>query len=128
MEKDFEGWIKVKQALHEQEHGPYGQVREIWWCALGINVGHEQDGKDRQRVRPVLIVKRFNAQLLWIVPLTSKKKERPFYLPTTHDGKTTYLLLSQMRAMSNKRLIRLVRKLPQAEFKEVRKRLRQFIP
>ena len=44
--------------------------REIWWCALGVNVGSEQDGVAKTYEPPILVIKNFNGQVLWAVPLT----------------------------------------------------------
>ena len=45
MQKDFPGWHRQKEQLHAQHHTPTFQEREIWWCSVGVNIGHEMDGK-----------------------------------------------------------------------------------
>jgi hypothetical protein len=56
MQKDFPGWHRQKERLHAQHHTPTFQEREIWWCSVGVNVGHEMDGKNQFYNRPVLMV------------------------------------------------------------------------
>ena len=51
---DFPGWHRHKEQLHAQHHTPTFQEREIWWCSVGVNVGHEMDGKNQFYNRPVL--------------------------------------------------------------------------
>jgi hypothetical protein len=56
MQKDFPGWHRQKEQLHAQHHTPTFQEREIWWCSVGVNIGHEMDGKNQFYNRPVLMV------------------------------------------------------------------------
>jgi mRNA interferase MazF len=127
MEKDFFGWAREKERLEAEEVKVIFHEREIWWCAVGTNLGFEIDGKNEQRTRPVLIVKTFNKHFLWVVPLTSKPKEGIYYVPVTHEGQTSYLVLSQLRAISSKRLLRQLWTMPHKPFDEVRERLRNFL-
>jgi hypothetical protein len=62
MQKDVPGWHRQKEQLHAQHQTPTFQEREIWWCSVGVNVGHEMDGKHQFDNRPVLIVRTFNPQ------------------------------------------------------------------
>ena len=55
MQKDFLGWHRHKEQLHAQHHTPTFQEREIWWCSVGVNIGHEMDGKNQFYNRPVLM-------------------------------------------------------------------------
>ena len=46
-EKDFDEWIEQKEYLRilnriREVHG-----REVWWCAVGENVGVEINGKSK---------------------------------------------------------------------------------
>ncbi len=54
MQKDFPGWHRQKEQLHAQHQTPTFQEREIWWCSVGMNIGHEMDGKNQFYNRPVL--------------------------------------------------------------------------
>lgn len=47
MEKDFLDWHKKKESLHKKDEKIYFHEREIWWCSLGLNIGDEQDGKNK---------------------------------------------------------------------------------
>lgn len=44
MKKDFDEWNAKKKEIHKGGEAPFYNEREIWWCALGANVGFEQDG------------------------------------------------------------------------------------
>lgn len=105
--------------------------RDIWWAHLGVNVGHEQDGKNELFDRPVLIVKNlFGGNVLWAVPMTSKEREDGNYFFKTSyvqqpEGETItqYAILPQLKAISPKRLIRKLRVMPKDEFDALRLRL-----
>ena len=59
MQKDFPGWHRHKEQLHAQHQTPTFQEREMWWCSVGVNIGHEMDGKNQFYNRPMLIVHKF---------------------------------------------------------------------
>ena len=126
--RKFVHWTKIKFRLHTAE-GPkfYFREREIWWCSLGANIGHEQDGKKRGFERPVLVLKKFNPYLLWTIPLTSKQKQGKYYIETKYRGESYMLILSQLRVISSKRLTRKIRTMPKKEFDEVRQHIKDLI-
>jgi hypothetical protein len=39
MQKDFDRWNIEKQYVNRIEKEFYFFEREIWWCALGVNIG-----------------------------------------------------------------------------------------
>ncbi len=78
MGKDFEKWNLLQKQI-ETNLPPFFHEREIWWCSLGANIGVEEDGKNELFERPVLILRKFNKEMCWGLPLTTRKKEGPFY-------------------------------------------------
>jgi len=42
--KDFKNWFQNKEKINQENQPPFYHEREIWWCALGVNVGSEMDG------------------------------------------------------------------------------------
>ncbi len=77
MEKDFGKWHILKTDLQRREGGPFFAKREIWICSVGLNLGHEEDGKGDRFLRPVVIFKKFTSDLFWGIPLTSSDKSGP---------------------------------------------------
>ncbi len=55
MRKNFDQWNTEKKNIHNRKNDVFAYPREIWWCALGINVGAEIDGKSDNFERPVLL-------------------------------------------------------------------------
>lgn len=123
MEKNFDGWNTKKKKIHETEFNGFVHEREIWWCALGFNVGDEEDGKNDKFERPVLVLKKFNRKIVLAVPLTTKVKENPYYFPFTHDGVKFAVMFSQLRLLSTNRLTRRIRKIDNILFNQVKNRI-----
>jgi hypothetical protein len=48
-------------------------------CTLGKNLGREQNGGSQDFSRPVLVIKKFNNEIFWIVPLSTKQRPLDFY-------------------------------------------------
>lgn len=109
----FANWVKLKIIIHHSNIGKrYFHEREIWWASIGANIGYEENGKNDNYERPVLILKKFNKEIFWGLPLTSKEKTGKYYFTTTHNNKKYSVIISQLRILSSKRLLRNIRKLP----------------
>src|SRR5436190_24202915 len=59
MEKDFDRWNRHKKHINDAGDRPFYHAREIWWCAVGVNVGNELDGTGKEHDRPVLVIRPF---------------------------------------------------------------------
>lgn len=128
MEKDFDSWNKVKKEINKKElsQNLYFYEREVWWCSLGVNIGVESDGKNENFERPVLIIKKFNGEMIWIVPLTSKEKIGKHYHNINHDSGISWVYLSQMRVISSKRLLRKIGMIGETEFDQVLSKINEY--
>ena len=116
MHKDFEKWHKQKARIHAGKGRVFCHEGEVWWCALGANVGFEEDGKNETFERPVLVYRKFNKEVFWALPITTKDKKGRFYFQYDHEGKLFSIILSQIRLLDAKRLLRKVRTLSKDEF------------
>ena len=73
---------------------------------MGINIGFEQDGKNKQFSRPVVVLKTYSTNAALIVPLTSKNKKGVYYFDVgTVDGREAKAVLSQIRFVDRRRFI-----------------------
>lgn len=107
--KDFDKWNILKKNLEKRSSFPFVSTKEIWWCALGVNIGIEIDGKNENFERPVLIIKAYNTEMIKIIPLTTSTRDNKYYFKIkkiTFEGKMSYAVLSQVRTISAKRLLR----------------------
>ena len=73
--KDFVNWHKVKKSIDEKEKRINFQIRDVFFCSIGENVGFEQDGRGEEFLRPVVVVKKFNNEVFLGVPLTHTNKK-----------------------------------------------------
>lgn len=108
--------------------------REVWYCHLGENIGFEQDGRGDTFLRPIVIIRKFNNDIFWGVPLTRTQKDLPFYFTftiTTEDGalaEKSTAVLSQIRLVDAKRLRRMIGYISEADIISLKKRLKALLP
>lgn len=103
-EKHFYEWIGLKENLHITNRIPAIKEGEIWWAALGENIGIEINGKNNVFSRPVLVFKKLSKFGFMAIPLTSRPHDGKWYVPFIFRNKKSVAVLSQMRAMSVSRL------------------------
>jgi mRNA-degrading endonuclease toxin of MazEF toxin-antitoxin module len=128
MKKDFDGWNEKKKQTNERHTAPFYHDREIWWCSLGVNVGFEQDGSGDTYRRPVLILKGLSAETCLVIPLTTSAQKHPLRPSIGEvDGKEAHALLSQMRVIDAKRLVRKIGYLDPDIFEDIQKAARGMI-
>ena len=124
MQKDFDRWNKSKKKIHAEEARPFYHAREIWWCAVGVNVGNELDGTGKQHDRPVLVLRAFNAQTFLGVALIGPERTGRYYFPVGKiDDRDAVANLSQVRLFDTKRLIRKIGTLDDRTFHELARAL-----
>lgn len=127
MAKKFDAWNSIKKKIDRRDYGMRFREREIWWCSLGLNVDCEQDGKNATFNRPVLVVRKFNRDMFWGVPLSRISKDNPFYVAIELEEMTRYAIISQMRLLASKRLQSRIVRIPEAEQEKVKKALRTLL-
>jgi mRNA-degrading endonuclease toxin of MazEF toxin-antitoxin module len=127
MNKSFDEWNESKKVIQAEKARLYS-VREIWWCALGVNIGSEQDGKGEKFLRPCVIVRGFGADTCLVVPLTTSPKVHFLRFPIgLVIDKEASANLSQLRLIDTRRLVEKIGFLHQEVFKELIKRTRELL-
>ena len=122
MEKDFQKWHKAKKELDKNLSRLFFHEREVWWCSTGLNIGFEQDGRGECFARPILIFKKFNNEVFWAIPLSTKIKKGKFYVPIElGDGAPRVVIISQLRLIDAKRLIDKMSTVSDANYKLIKK-------
>ena len=116
--KNFDEWNDVKKSIDSKDinRDLFYHAREVWWCSLGQNVGAEADGKNEFFERPVLIIKKFNSEMVLAIPMTSKEKIGKYFLKVSHDKGDSYANLSQLKVISTKRLQRKIGMINEGDF------------
>jgi mRNA interferase MazF len=125
MQKDFDLWNKLKKTIDAKKirRDLFFYEREIWWCSVGINIGVEANGKHGKFERPVLILKKFNGQMIWIVPLTSKQKSGEYFEKIEHEKGISYACVTQMRIIGTGRLLRKLGTVSEQHFENVKQKI-----
>lgn len=120
MHKDFDGWNKKKHRIESAHRLVYAHPREVWWCALGVNIGAEINGKSKHFGRAAIIMKVYNKETIVILPIVAKKREDLFHFEIERGKKTTWVKLTQTRTISHKRLLRKLGVLDEKRFEALR--------
>ena len=109
MKKDYGKWHKKKEVLNERRDIDtiFFREKEVWWVALGVNIGFEQDGKGEEFRRPILILKKFNKFVVLAVPLTTRIKKNKYYISCdlVEDKLPRMVIISQLRLIDTRRFI-----------------------
>jgi hypothetical protein len=125
--KDFDGWISKKKDTHYKiSTPPLFKERDIWWVSVGVNVGFEEDGKNGNFVRPVLVIKKFNRELFLGIPMSTKLKDNKYYVPVTVKNETVSVMTSQLRVFSSKRIWNKLSELDEGDFFRVLEEVSKF--
>jgi mRNA interferase MazF len=127
MIKRFLEWIKLKEEIHDgKDVKRLLKEGEVWWCALGENVGIEVNGKSEFFSRPVLIYRKLSRDGFMGIPLTTQEKTGSWYVKFEFQGKTSYANLAQARVISSKRLYNLVGEIDDEDYKRIRTGFRRL--
>ncbi|MDB5237352.1 MAG: hypothetical protein JWL88_454 [Parcubacteria group bacterium] len=125
---DFDLWNMSKKRLESQDMPirNFPKVGEVWVVIFGKNIGREQNG-GKNFTRPGLVVKNFNNELFWVVPLTTKQKDTDFNLNYADPGgNAVSAIISQMKPLSNKRFRRKMYLLESKTRLEIKEKIMSF--
>ena len=130
MQKDFDCWNNLKKEIDTSENIPekFPKESEVWMSSLGQNIGYEQNGSGNHFLRPVLIIKKFNNQMFWAIPLTTKQKGFDFYFSYIDpNNQNVSAILAQIRLISIKRLNRKMYDISDELFIEIKENLKNLL-
>ena len=130
MKTEFDKWNMEKQKLDSEEYSNenFPQKGEVWMCAIGKNIGFEQNGIGNNFSRPVAIITRFNNKMFWVVSLSTKQKKFDFYYNFTDpNNQKVSIIIAQMKLFSLKRLKRKMYNLSEVDFRNVLQKIKDFL-
>lgn len=105
MFKRFIDWIYTKIDINKKERNRiFIKEGEVRWCALGENIGDEENGKGQVFRRPVLVFKKFNNNIFWGIPMSTKNKDNVYYVRVLLKNIEQSAIISQLRVLDTKRL------------------------
>jgi len=126
--EDFNFWNEQKQRAHFDKQRPFFHEQEVWFCALGANIGFEQDGRGEWFLRPVLILRKFNNEIFWALPMTKNIKQGAYYVAVSfREKEQSTLILSQIRLVDAKRLVYKAGAIKRQDFETIKERIRQLL-
>ena len=122
--------MEQKAKIHNDKMRPFFHEREVWFSSLGENIGFEQDGSGEKFMRPMLILRKFNNEVVWALPLTRTDKIGKYYFHislVTDDGnadnRPSTVILTQFRLVDAKRLQYKVGTVKEDEFIKIKEAL-----
>lgn len=130
MEKDFDEWNKIKKKIENMDNqiDLFIELGEVWMMNFGVNIGYEQDGGGESFSRPGLIVKKFNRNMFWVLPLSTKQKNFDFYYNFKDPfGRDVAAILAQIKLCSVKRLRRKLYKIDNKNLKIIISKLKNLL-
>ncbi len=138
MHKDFDRWNKKKKTLDAAATPRvFVHERELWFAHVGTNIGFEQDGRGDESLRPVLVLRKFNNEIFWALPLTkTEKPDSPYYASFEYivfpevecaPRLSSVAILSQLRLIDGKRLRYKIGTVPTEEFTAIKRKTRRLL-
>lgn len=127
---DFDTWNGIKKDINALPDNPdrFPKEGEVWMSSFGKNVGFEENGAGDNFSRPILVVKKFNNRMFWIVPLSTKQKNLSFYYNYTDtNGLAASAIIAQLRLLSIKRLDRNMYELQKNHLSEIKAKIKNLI-
>lgn len=124
----FLTWTTRKIYYDTKDRPPfYFFEREIWWAALGKNIGREIDGKHADFERPVLIIKKCSEDLCFVLPITTQIKDLTYLFKINFLSKQMAINISQARTISSRRLLRKMGEISKPLFTDIFKAFFEYI-
>ena len=131
MYSQYNNWNEIKITIENENIIVGFKERDIFYMNMGKNIGFEQDGKGENFVRPVVIIKGFNKNMFFGIPLSTNIKEGKFYYKFQFQKKDELVkniaLLSQMRLFSTKRLLNKIGVISKEDFESLKNEFKSLI-
>ena len=126
--KKFKIWAELKANLNLREEIPYFREWQVWFINMWLNIWFEQNWKKENFQRPILIMKKFNKNMILWIPLTKTKRNWKFYkeLDVVKEFKS-YAILSQIKMYSSNRLLSHIWWISFLELKDIKKKISNLI-
>jgi len=101
----YNDWNEQKVYIELQNIRTFFKERDIFYLRAWKNVWFEQNWKWGNFSRPFLVLKKFNNETFWWVPLSSKTKEWKYYHNFILNNIPQTAIISQMRLIDSKRIL-----------------------
>lgn len=119
MIKKFLEWIGIKEKVNKSKGPRFFKEGDIWWCALGENVGIEINGKGSMFSRPVFVYKKLSRDGFMGIPLSTQIKEGSWYVSISFQ-KEICANIAQARVFSTSRMYTKLGELDEKDQKRIK--------
>lgn len=119
--KNFDVWNVQKKDLDSLKRDILFKEGEIWWCALGINIGREVYGKGKNFRRPVIIFKKLSLDTCIALPMTTVEQKGSWFHRMKIFEEYQWVTMNQIRLISTNRLHKKLTRISQEQFQELKK-------
>ncbi len=130
----FDEWNEVKKFTHSSKVQLTIKPRDIFWTKIGQNIGHEEYGKGKDFLRPVIVIRQLTSDLFIGIPTTTSDKQDNDYFhnivyvdKNTKVGVNSIAMLLQMKVFSKKRLFNKLGTVSKNEFTMIIDKLKGMI-
>jgi mRNA interferase MazF len=125
--KQYDEWNKIKKQIDSKTKISIPKEREVYWASIGENIGFEQNGKSKFFTRPVLVLKRFNKNIFFGIPLSTQIKDGNFFFTFRLNDKQSNALLVQGKLFDIKRLEKKIGMISKDEFSDLKIKLKELL-
>lgn len=102
----YDSWNEQKKKVAQLARTRFVRKGDVLMVKLGKNVGYEQDGKGEDFLRPVLVLRVFTKDALFVVPLTTVPKVHKYYVSIGQVGtEENFAIISQARFLDARRIV-----------------------
>lgn len=128
MIKHFIDWIITKIIIDKTSRNDLViNEGQVYWCFMGENIGFEQNGKGEYFHRPVLVFKKFNNDIFWGIPMSTKNKDNKYYIKVLLKDIEQSAIISQLRVLDSKRLYLFIGYISKQDFNIIERKVISLI-
>ena len=126
---EYDRWNEIKKEINSKKQNLIFKNRDIFWLQVGNNVGFETDGKGKDFLRPVLVLRKFSKDSFLGIPLTTSQKDDIFHYKfiLNSNKKVNYATLSQVKLFDAKRLYNKLGKISVNDFELLKIKLKELV-
>ena len=121
---EFDRWNELKKKISKNSKTVLFKQRDIVFVKVGKNIGYEQDGTGEEFLRPVLVYKKFNKEQFLGFAMTKKGKDDQFHYKLSENS---YVILSQLKTYSSKRIKYIAKAVKQNTLQEIHKKFVKLV-
>lgn len=125
--QSLDEWAAFKKKIQQEKRKRNFREGEIWWTAVGENIGVEINGKNERFSRPVLILKKYGQLGFAGVPLTSRDKNNDnWYMSFRFNDGDSEAALTQTKLFSVYRLLGKMGKVTDTDLEIIKEAYREM--